>query len=168
MMEIKETEYGYEVSELVNGGYLQRCQCAYYNIISKWNKDLQFLDMTVDRDTWEELQNPNEFHHNRALRAKARHLKDLKLYLGLIEKEEAKEENIIWSGPHYSFDDNIHVDKFIETDKLFTRGSEKYNKSYMNYTKADEDKLKLVDEFQKKYEEFKKYKKEVFEKLFGE
>jgi hypothetical protein len=110
------------------------------------------------------LINKEHEDNRRCILAKDRHLKSLKLYLGLdkIEKEKPKKK-IIWKSTYYNFDDNIKVSSFIETDKMFGE----YKKCYMKYIEATSEKEKLAEEYNKKYEEFKKFEKEMLEKIFG-
>lgn len=168
-MRITETDYGYEIKETVHGGYLTRSNYASYEITSKWNKELKFLDMEIDSDNWERLKNPNEFHYNRAIRAKNRHLKELKIHLE-IEKpkeKEIKRKKIIWNSKYYNFDDRIRIGDYEETNKLFKGIVGTYNKNYMSYVEANEENIKIAEEFQRRYEEFECYRKETFKKLFG-
>ncbi len=106
----------YEYYDNVNGGYLNRGQCAYYDITSIWNKDLELLSLIVDGEDFiyikkdknqhkskkeiiqenKSLSNMWDFHYMRAIRGKNRHLKLLRIDLGLDNVEEIKKEAYVY------------------------------------------------------------------------
>jgi len=169
--------------ENVCGGYLQNSLWANYWIKTVWNKDLQLLEITIDgknvlyffdkngklrkeikeADLYQ-IKNEGDwdfsFHKNRALRAKNRHLKYLKIYLGLEKFKEIKKKIFIYH-PYY------HSDLRIAEKELTKKGTPKFNEHNVPYTEETPEKRKIAEEFNKKYEKWKKYKNKVLQKLFG-
>lgn len=145
----------YEFFQSVNGGYLQNSTYAYHNIVSVWKKDLTLVSLTIDgADGF-----TDNYHKNRAKCAKNRHLKWLKIYLGLEKETISKKERFIYR----DYWEAELQECEIELSKKGTPKFSSHNTPYVKYTK---ELWKLAEEYNKKLSEWKTLKNTISKQLF--
>lgn len=177
---IKNNQYIF--CEYVCGGYLQRGNYAHYDIKTTWTKELKLISFIIDNDDMmplfrndkvikkidiEKLEKKFKkwdlkFHYHRAIRAKNRHLKWLKISLGLEkEPEPDKPEKYICDPWNAYFEMRIY--DIGKTKKGELKVSDlPYRHS--SHVKATKEKIKLMEEYNKTL----KIMKEIREKIFSE
>lgn len=177
-------------TETLIGGYLQRGSYSSHDIKSIWNNKLELLDMKIDRksvayffdknvklrkdikgDDLSSFQTKGDFdfsfHKRRAIRARNRHLKYLKIFLGLEKRQEPPEqENYITTG-WASLTSVLKFKKLSQTKKGKPNRKELDRPKYTQYTKETLKKKQLAEEYNIKLELFMKYRNKIFEELFG-
>jgi hypothetical protein len=170
--EIKNKTYTF--AESVNGGYTQRSSYLSHRIVSVWNKQLELLEFTIDDVDMLPIFNKDgkpikknevsnnyelDYQYHRAICARNRHLKSLKIYLGLEKKEEIKTGIFIWRP---SRDWKIEIGKL----DLNKDGTPKFAVHNMLYTKATEDKVKLAEEYNVLLRDFEKERDRLKKLIF--
>lgn len=153
------------IEEDLNGGYTQRGMHFNLHIEGEWTKDIQLVKLTindVDATAFVLRQTSifsDESAGRTAVRAYNRHIKQLKIHLG-VEQPKPK-VNKLFIYKYYGGIDKLQVDPF----ELTQTGGPKKGKTGMLITEATPEKLKVVDEYNAKFKEFKQYFHEVLTKL---
>lgn len=168
-MRIQETDEGYEVTDHTSGEHLQRNEYAQYDWRTVWSKDLELIGLFLNRKSVLDVYTnkiKGDWDYNRIVRARNRHLSSLKLHLRLIEpKDPEPKELIIYEG-YWGFGVKpIEVAELGVKPKTFSNGMKKDS---CMWVKATEEKIQLVNEYNQKLAEFKKYQKSMRLKIFGE
>jgi hypothetical protein len=173
----------YIFTETLCGGYLNRGQNASYTYETTWNKDLQLIKITADGtdvgyffDDKGKLRKDIEKYGNGkgnldfsifgipSLRARNRHLKYLKIFLGLQPKEEVKEEKFIYRDNGW-WANSIEIGEKEVTQK----GSPNFgNCRFMSWVKWSEEKEKLAKEYNRIQQEKTKELTKLHKLIFGE
>jgi hypothetical protein len=173
--EIKNKQYIF--SESVCGGYLQNSSWAFYDIVSSWNKDLKMLKIEIEKkdvtnffDKEGKLKKDNfglnegefNFHKNRVLRARNRHLECLKIFLGISKLEEIQQKKFIYR-KYYDWD--IEIGELSITKKGEPNIKESRSMVSTEWTKEKEQ---LVKEYNENRAKYKKEEKRLDQLIFGE
>lgn len=161
----------YKFTETVNGGYLQRSDYAYYTIESIWNKDFTLFSIKVDNEDYtkcfydkEEVKRlKNVYHLNRVKRAYNRHLRYLKIYLGLIQTKIIPTKKFIMIGYQY------HSKLEFKELPLTKDGKPNMREAgqHTNYIVEETPELrKIAEDYNKRLIEWKKDRDNVMDLLF--
>lgn len=168
---IQEVDGKYVVTDSTTGEYLQRSRYAIYAWKSVWSKDLELLEIFMDnwdkkelldkglKDTWE---------YHKVNRAMHRHLRALKIHLGLLEPKKPKDEekHLIIYEEYWGFGKSpMIVQQVVIKPKSFSNG---IRKNSCRWTIATDEKIQLVNEYNQKLAEFKKYQDSMRVKIFEE
>ena len=172
--------------ETLDGGYLNRGSRWTNTIVSEWTKDLKLVKFTInDKDDLyffdkngklrkdikipekEKLNSNGDANFaldNRiAIRAKNRHLKYLKIYLGIEKVKEKKTVKVIYR--NYSWWSNKIK---IAEKELTKKGTPNFgNCRYIRWIKWTPEKEKLVKELNAKIKEMEQWKSNMTIKIFG-
>lgn len=139
----------------VNGGYLGNGRCANHSIVSTWSKDLKLISLTID----DKPAFTDEYHKNRAKFAKNRHLKWLKIYLGLEKEIKPTIKRYIYR-EYYDW-------PIQEGERELTKkGTPKFSGHNVPYTEYTKEKWAIADNYNKKLEELKVLKQKTTNQLF--
>ena len=178
-MEPTIKDKNYYFSEEMNQGIVNGSTPSYAEVSTLWKKDLTLLEVCfenkniIDRFIGNKLdkerkKQPNykesyeKYENNRAIRAINRHLKYLKLYLGLIKAPEVKTDRFIYRS---YYDSQINVADI----KLTNKGTPNFKSmgcQKMPITKCTDEKLLLAKEYNAKREYWKKEKRRLRELIF--
>jgi len=171
---IKNPDGTFTVVDNVNIGYTDRMSGnVYYTITSIWSKELILLNMLIADDDVTYFFSENgtlkkditekdwkfSYHGRRALLACNCHLNSLKIYLGLLPKQEEKREMYIY---REYYDDELRCDERT----LNKDGTPKFSKHSVPHSKATPEKLELMQEYNTKLTNWKKTKQEISDKIF--
>lgn len=172
----------YRFTEILCGGYISRGSYDSITVITIWDKNLNLLELNInDKDMliffnekgklkklpkWQPMGNKNigdldyDLYGRTAVRAKNRHLKWLRIYLGLDKEPVTKTGKFI---VRYSYKANLYL-----TEKLLTKkGTPNFgNQRYILWTVDTPEKRKIAKEYNEKKKQFDKYEKDVIDKLF--
>ena len=166
----------YVVRENVNGGIINGSTIKYYDIVSKWNRDLHIVELLVDRDNFtpcfkeddnfsqadiEKLE--DSFHFNRAKRGYNRHLKELKLVLNITQKEAVEREFFIVSG--HAITSPLSQERVSLTKEGKPNMREIGNLS-AKVTKSTSEGVALMRKYNEILREFLNKRDEIFQELF--
>lgn len=177
--------------EILAGGYINRGSYASYNIISIWNNKLELLDITIDKksvvyffdkdgklrkdikgDDLSSFQTKGDFefsfHKRRAIRARNRHLKYLKIFLGLEPRPKLPETQSYITTGWAGFTSELKFKSLSQTKKGKPNRKELNRPKYTQYTKETLKKKQLAIEYNRRLELFMEYRNKVFKELFGE
>ncbi len=171
----------YIFEEEVNGGYGCRSSCYYYKIITKWSKDLKLIFFEIGRENWlplftkegkikykkikcREKLGFNSFHYHRAIRAHNRHLKYLRIYLKLDPTEQDKKKTFIY---RRYYDSELMIQE-IKLTKKGTPNFKEISCQSCPIVEVTPEKIKLVEEYNKKINEWNKERNKLFDKIFKE
>jgi hypothetical protein len=164
----------YLFSEDVNGGYINRGQCAYYNIKTEWNDKLELIFCAVDDDIYTKYFNINGkfnnkevekhylYHFNRMKLGINRHLKYLKIYLGHEKLQEEVTIPVFYRG--WWPNTEVSLTKVVFS-KAGTPKIDGYRTSF-DWVRATEEKAELVDQYNKLVRDYLKAEKELRAKIF--
>lgn len=161
----------YIFTETVNGGYLSNSNYASYYITSKWNKELKLINLFVDNEDYTEYvidktkakELKDDYHLNRAKRAYNRHLKELKIFLGLEKEEKVIKKKFIMIGHQYH--------SLLEFKELSLTKQGKPNMreagQFTNCIVEETPELrKITENYNKKLKEWQKERDRVMDLLF--
>jgi hypothetical protein len=173
--DIKEENGQYIIKDTTTGGYVDRMTHSFqYKWVTVWDKELKLVSLTLDfEDLTQVLANKDKEHfdYHRAVRTRSRHLKMLKDHLGIEykkpKKAEKKEEELIFlqKGFFYQLDE---LDTHTATihDKTVDDGLTRWKKHDIYFARLTPEKEELMKEYNEKLKEFKKYREEMFGKIF--
>lgn len=167
---IKQTNDLYQVTDTTDGGHVTRDSRYTCDWKSIWSSDFKLLEFYLNNfESTKLLDDKEDFDFHRARRAKARHLKGLKEFLGLIEEQKPKEkESILYYEGNGNLFPYIQKRDVLIHDKTIDLGRYSVKKFNLKYVKTTEENSLLAEEFNQKLNEFNEYKKQLFIKLFGE
>ena len=159
----------YYFSEEVNLGIVNGSFPSYATIYSAWNKDLSLVSIKVNNDDFtpcfvnKESGYENEFHYNRAKLGINRHLKALKVFLGIEKLKEVKKKDFITTG-HFPFD-------YLRFENLSLTQAGKPNLRelgrYINSIVEETPRLReIAEEYNEKLREFTTYRDQVWDAIF--
>lgn len=166
----------YIVKDSTKGEYQNRMEGnSTQNWETKWDFELKLVSLTLNGMKLTNVIIDNDKKNDdyyKAIRVKNRHLKLLKLHLGILTKEDTgrivKKEPLIYRNqsllfqlnPLQSGTANVH-DKTLEIDGI------KYKKRELFYTELTPEKEEIMREYNEKLAAFKAYQQEVLKNLFN-
>jgi len=159
----------YYFSEEVNLGIVNGSFPSYATIYSAWNKDLSLVSIKVNNDDFtpcfvnKESGYENEFHYNRAKLGINRHLKALRVFLGIEKPKEVKKKDFITTG--YSPFDRLHFENLplTQAGKPNLRELGRYINSIVEETPRLRE---IAEEYNEKLREFTTYRDQVWDAIF--
>jgi len=159
----------YYFSEEVNLGIVNGSFPSYATIYSVWNKNLSLVNIKVQNDDFtpcfvnKESGYEKAFHYNRAKLAINRHLKALKVFLGIEKPKEVKKKDFIATG-HSPFDE-LHFERLplTQAGKPNLRELGRYINSITEETPRLRE---IAEEYNEKLREFTTYRNQVWDAIF--
>ena len=166
----------YVIRESVNGGIINGSTIKYYDIVSKWDKDLHIVEFLVDRDDFTPCFREDDnfsqadieklsrsFHYNRARRGYNRHLKELKFALNIIRREAVEKEFSIVSGHAITSPLSQERISLTREDKPNMRDIGNLS---AKVTKSTPEGVALMRKYNEILREFLNKRDEIFQELF--
>ena len=171
-LSIQEESGLYVVQDRTEGGFVNRFDRLQYNWKTVWNSNFELIEMIRNKeDVLPILGNTEYSDYRQVILAKSRHLKELKIHLGIIKPEVSDETYIIYF-------DNIK-NKFacrkgtVKAKTFEITGGEKFRKSNTQFVAKSEvpeevfeEKRQIAIEYNKKVDELLQLRKSTKKQLF--
>ena len=171
-IEIQYIDGVFVIKDETDGGYVDRTKAhSYQKWETVWSADLVLLTLKLDdKDAIGLLEDKTDYDHHRVKRAKGRHLRALRVHLGLeeqrslqIKKYLIREKGLADSLTPIKAKEGVEKTATIEVLGSFKEILKKRN---VYHTEITEENLLLANEYNEKLKEFRDYQKEIFDKLF--
>ena len=158
-LSIQEENGLYVVQDRTEGGFINRFDRLQYNWKTVWDINLELIEMIRNNDdVLPILVNTEYTDYRQVVLAKSRHLKELKIHLGIIKPEVSDETYIIYFD---NIKNKFACRKGIVKAKTFEiTGGEKFRKSNTQFIAKSEV---TEDEFEEKRQLALEYNKKVDE-----
>lgn len=168
-LRINKVGKNYIVKDSTNGGYLARGQCFYQNWETEWKikKDESFvlLSMTENRvDVFDILEDKEHEDYRRVKMAYNRHLKELRIHLGM-EERKVKEVKLykvaVWD--YHSLSRVFHLHELPISEKCVGE----YRKSSIRYTLLTPEIEEEIRAYNEKVRELDKELQSILDRYCG-
>jgi hypothetical protein len=153
----------YIISDVTCGGYLQRCNYLWRTRKSKWDKELKCTEFneTYAGDCLKILEDKEHKDYRACKRAYNRHLKTLKVHLGILKEEDVNPKKSTVKFAHFDHWSRIRIDEGIEHEKSFDIGHQ--IRKDRSWTKElTPENLKLIKKYNDMGEEMYKLRDKIF------
>ncbi|MEI3891862.1 MULTISPECIES: hypothetical protein [unclassified Bacillus (in: firmicutes)] len=177
-LKINEENGMYIVSDVTDGGYVNRaCYHSYQKWETVWNSELELKNIYLDKECVNKIlidKRKEDLDYNKIIRARGRHLRALKEYLGISKKKVDTPKKFFLLGSHLlSSNSGISEKEFIEKEEILIeanggRSPLRLKKRITTHTAVTEEKKKLVEEYNQRLQEFRAYHQEMIHKIFKE